>query len=107
MLRAQLIEDGFEVVATDTWTMMRRHLRPGTKPLLVIVDLQGLPEPDQVLEDLRILMKPDRVVVLTAIGTVAQAKIRALGFQVVRRPIRLGSVVAAAARTIGKNKSAI
>jgi DNA-binding NtrC family response regulator len=107
MLRAQLIEEGFEVVATDTWTMLRRQLRSGTKPLLVIVDLLGLPGPDQVLEDLKVLMKPDRVVVMTAMGTVAPANIRALGFQVVRRPIRLGSVVAAAARTIRKNKAAI
>ena len=84
-----------------------RHLRPGSKPLLVIVDLQGLPEPDRVLENLRILMKPDRVVVLTAIGTVSPAKIRALGFQVLQRPIRIGSVVAAVARTIAKTRSAI
>jgi len=37
-LRAQLIEDGFEVVATDTWPMMREQLRPGSKPRLAIVD---------------------------------------------------------------------
>ena len=43
LLRAQLIEEGFEVLATDTWTTMRRYLRPGSKPLLAIVDLQGLP----------------------------------------------------------------
>jgi hypothetical protein len=107
MLRAQLIEEGLEVLATDTWRTLRRHLRPGSKPLVVIVDLQGLPEPDQVLEDLTILMKPDRVVVLTALGTVSPAKIRAFGFQVVKRPIRLGSVVAAVARTIAKTRSAI
>ena len=27
LLRAQLIEDGFDVLATDTWTTMRRYLR--------------------------------------------------------------------------------
>jgi hypothetical protein len=104
LLRAQLIEEGFDVLATDTWTMLRRHLRPGSKPLLVIVDLQGLPEPEAVLHDLRILMKPDRVIVLTAMGTVAPARIRALGFHPAKRPIRLGSVVAAAARAIGKTR---
>jgi hypothetical protein len=34
LIRAQLIEAGFDVVATDTWPMMRRHLRPGSKPRL-------------------------------------------------------------------------
>ena len=105
LLRAQLIEEGLEVVAADNWTMTRRQLRPESKPLLVIVDLQGLPAPDVVLKDLAILMRPDRVIVLTAIGTVAPAKIGALGFQVVKRPIRLGNVVAAVVGAIRKTKS--
>ena len=64
LLRAQLIEEGFEVLATDTWPMMRQYLRPGSKPRLAIVDLQGLPDPERALNDLRILMKPNRVLVL-------------------------------------------
>jgi hypothetical protein len=67
LIRAQLIEEGFDVVATNTWPMMRRHLRPGSKPRLAIVDLKGLPNPDDVLNDVRVLMKPSRVLVLTAI----------------------------------------
>ena len=55
-MRAQLIEEGFEVVATDTWPMMRRHLRPGSKPQLAIVDLKGLPDPREILTGLRVLM---------------------------------------------------
>ena len=38
LLRAQLIEEGLEVVATDTWTMMRRHLRPGSRSRFAILD---------------------------------------------------------------------
>src|SRR5438132_5364016 len=98
LLRAQLIEEGFEVLATDTWTTMRRCLRPGSKPALAIVDLQGLSEPDRVLTDLAILMKPHRVLVLTAIGTVGRDQIQARGFRVVCRPTSIGRVVAAAAR---------
>ena len=79
---------------------MRRCLRPGSKPALAIVDLQSLPEPDRVLNDLKVLMKPHRVLVLTALGTVAPDQIQALGFRVVGRPIRIESVVAAAARAI-------
>lgn len=100
LLRAQLIEEGFDVLATDTWDTMRRHLGPGSKPRLAIVDLQGLPAPDRVLGDLQILMKPHRVLVLAAWGTVAPDEIRARGFNVVRRPIQIGSVVAAARRAI-------
>jgi len=54
LLRAQLTEDGFEAVATNTSPMMRRHLRPGSKPQLAIVDLRGLPNPTEVLKDLRV-----------------------------------------------------
>ena len=100
LLRAQLIEEGFDVLATDTWTAMRRCLRPGSKPALAIVDLQGLPEPDRVLNDLKVLMKPHRVLVLTALGTVAPNQIHALGFRVVSRPIPIAGVVAAAASAI-------
>ena len=104
LLRAQLIEEGFEVLATDNWPTMRRFLRPGSKPPLAIVDLQGLPEPDRVLEDLKILMKPGHVLVLTSIGTIAPNEIQALGFQVVRRPIHIGSLVATAARALRSDK---
>src|SRR5437870_9591733 len=100
LLRAQLIEEGFDVLATDAWTTMRRCLRPGSKPALAIVDLQGLPEPDRVLNDLKVLMKPHRVLVLTALGTLTPDQVHALGFRAVDRPIEIGSVVAAAASAI-------
>ncbi|PYR32792.1 MAG: hypothetical protein DMF92_00920 [Acidobacteria bacterium] len=64
LLRAQLVEEGFEVLATDTWPMMRQYLRLGWKPRLAIVDLQGLPDRERALNGLRILMKPNRVLVL-------------------------------------------
>src|SRR6516165_6177688 len=86
LLRAQLIEEGFDVVAANTWPMMRRHLRPGLKPKLAIVDLKGLPNPGQVLSDLRILMKPERVLILTAMGTVAPADVKRQGFRALPRP---------------------
>src|SRR5437763_9694143 len=87
LIRAQLIEEGFEVVATDTWPMMRRHLRPGSKPRLAIVDLKSLPNPAAVLNDLRVLMNPDRVLVLTAIGTVESGDVERLGFRPIVRPV--------------------
>ena len=101
LLRAQLIEDGFDVVATDSWPAMRRQLRPGFKPRLAIVDLSGLPDPDRVLTELSVLMKPHRVLVLAALGTVPQASIERLGFAVVGRPVAIKDVVAATARMLG------
>lgn len=95
LIRAQLIEEGFEVVAADTWAMMRRHLRPGAKPRLALVDLKGLEEPGRVLQDLAVLMKPERVLVLTAAATVSRAAITRLGFQVLDRPLTIAAIVAA------------
>jgi len=95
-LRAQLIEDGFEVIATDSWPMMRTHLRPGQKPSFVIVDLQALDNPEQVLSDVCVLMKPERVIVLTMIGSIDADEVTRRGCVVVRRPVSIGSIVEAA-----------
>jgi len=91
-----LIEDGFEVIATDTWAMMRRHLRPGEKPRLAIVDLHDLPDADTVLRDLRVLMKPDLVVVLVAPGSIGAVEVERLGYRVMRRPVSIDDIVKAA-----------
>jgi DNA-binding NtrC family response regulator len=100
LLRAQLIEEGFDVLATNSWPVMRRWLRPGAKPSLVIVDLQGLPQPERVLNDLKLLMRPARVLVLTSIGNVTPHTIEAQGFQAAKRPIRIDTVVAIATRIL-------
>jgi hypothetical protein len=95
-LRAQLIEDGFEVLATDTWPTMREHLRPGAKPRLAIVDLQGLENPTEVLDGLRVLMKPDHVLVLSALGSVTPEQTQHTGFLILRRPVSIEEIVRAA-----------
>lgn len=100
LIRAQLIEEGFDVVATNSWPMMRRHLRPGSKPRLALVDLKGLPNPHEVLEGLRVLMKPDHVLVLTAIGTISPEDVRTLGFRAIARPVAIRDVVGAAAAAL-------
>lgn len=100
LIRAQLIEEGFDVVATDTWPLMRRHLRPGATPRFAIVDLKGLSNPEQVLNDLRVLMKPNQVLVLTAIGTVQAADVVRLGFSRLARPVVIKDVVDTAAAAI-------
>jgi hypothetical protein len=54
LLRAQLLEEGFDVCATDTWMSAVGYLKPGSKPRMVIVDLQGLPNPAGVLSNLSV-----------------------------------------------------
>jgi hypothetical protein len=96
LIRAQLIEECFDVAATNTWSMMRRYLRPGSKPRLAIVDLQNLANSKEILRDLGVLMQPSRVLVLRASGTVSQAEIERLGFRVMNRPISIKDIIAAA-----------
>ena len=92
-LRAQLIEEGFEVVATDTWPAMRQSLRPGHKPQLALVDLKDLPDAEQVLADLEVLMKPDEVFVIAALGTIPPSTLERRGFRVIHRPVAIEDIV--------------
>jgi hypothetical protein len=96
-LRAQLIEEGYEVVATDAWPAARRALRPGIKQQLLFVDLKDLPDADRVLDDLEILMKTDRVLVLTSLGTIPASELERRGFHVIRRPVAVDDIVSAIA----------
>ena len=97
LLRAQLLEDGYDVVATDAWPIPRQFLRAGMKPRVLIIDLRGLPAPHEALEEVRGVMPPERVVVVTALGTMTADEIRRLGFHVVTRPATIRDLVAAAA----------
>jgi hypothetical protein len=60
-----------------------------------------------VLNDLRILMKPNRVLVLTAIDTVSPNVIERLGFRVLKRPVLIGDVVTAAARALREQRTEV
>jgi hypothetical protein len=44
LLRAQLIEEGHEAVALDTWPISRLYRRPGMKPRVLVIDLHRLPQ---------------------------------------------------------------
>jgi hypothetical protein len=45
LLRAELIEAGYNVVAIDAWPIPGLSWRPEMRPRVVIVDLKGLPKP--------------------------------------------------------------
>jgi len=100
LLRAQLIEEGFEVLATDAWPTARQWLLSGIEPWLVIIDLQELANPTTVLSELHTLFKPDRVLVLSGAATVPSTELQRFGFEVVSRPIAIDAIVAAASRLV-------
>jgi DNA-binding NtrC family response regulator len=105
LLRAQLIEEGWEVLATDAWRTARQWLLSGLEPWLVVVDLQQLADPKMVLRELHTLFTPDRVLVLSGVGTVPSAELHRFGFEVVSRPIAIEAVVAAASRLVEKARA--
>jgi hypothetical protein len=95
LLRAQLIEEGHEVVAVDTWPIPRLYRRPGMKPRVLLIDLRELPKPRETLEEVRVVLPPERVLVVTAIGSLTGEEVRGLGFNVIERPVTIGLIVAA------------
>jgi DNA-binding response OmpR family regulator len=93
LLRAQLIEEGYEAVATDDWATVKSYVRLLLKPRLVIVDLQGLATAREVLDELHHMMKPERILVLTGLGTLTPAEIQRWGFHTMARPVTIGEIV--------------
>ncbi|MBI3048160.1 MAG: hypothetical protein HYY76_07585 [Acidobacteria bacterium] len=100
LLRAQLVEEGYSVVATDAWPIPRPYLRRGMTPRLLIIDLHGLADPETVLDEVAAVLPPDRVLVVTALGTLAPDRVRGRGFNLVTRPATVGAIVAAAAAVL-------
>jgi DNA-binding response OmpR family regulator len=101
LLRAQLIEDGYEVAALDDLPVPLEYLDPDRRPRLVIVDLQGLTGPDKALEDLRIVFGADLVLVIAALGSVRAEDLRAAGFHTIARPTSVGDVVGRVKQLLG------
>jgi hypothetical protein len=100
LVRAQLIEAGYEAVAIDAWPPPRVYRRADMKPRVMVIDLCGLPEPRATLAGVPLLLAPDRVLILTAVGTVAVDELFRDGFHVLRRPVTVGEIVAAVSRLL-------
>jgi DNA-binding response OmpR family regulator len=93
LLRAQLIEEGFEVVSTDQWSTAKSYVEALLKPRLVIVDLQGLTDAELVLDELEAHMPPERVLILSALGAIPVEQLRARGFNLLARPVEVRNIV--------------
>lgn len=102
LLRAQLIEEGYSVVAIDEWPIPRPYRRTGLKPRVIVIDLHGLPDPRATLDEVRLLMPSDRVLVVAAMGTLTGNELRRLGFKVIERPATIGEIVRAAASMLSR-----
>ena len=76
LLRAQLIEEGHEVVAVDTWPIPRLYRRPGMKPRVLLIDLRELPKPRETLDEVRFVLPPERVLVVTALGSLTSQEVQ-------------------------------
>lgn len=105
LLRAQLIEEGHEVVATDAWPIPRFYRRPDMKPRMMLIDLQALPHPRETLDEVRFVLPPERVLVVTALGSLTGEQVQELGFNVVERPATIGQIVSAATSLLARTSS--
>jgi hypothetical protein len=72
------------------------------KPRVIVVDLHGLPDPRATLDEVRFLVPSDRVLVVTAMGTLTGNEVRRLGFKVIERPATIGEIVRAAASMLSR-----
>src|SRR6266508_3201964 len=102
LLRAQLIEEGHEVVALDTWPIPRLYRRPGMRPRVLLIDLHELPNPRETLDEVRFVLPPERVLVVTALGSLAAGDVRARGFHVIERPASIGQIVSETAALLSR-----
>lgn len=104
LLRAQLIEDGYQVVAIDSWPIPRVYRRPNMKPRVLLIDLHELPNPRETLDEVRFVLPPERVLVVTALGSLTGAEVRERGFPVIERPATIGQIVAAASALLSRTR---
>ena len=104
LLRAQLIEEGYEVMAIDAWPMPRLYRQRGMEPRVLLIDLRGLPDPRETLDEVRLVFPPERVLVITALGTLTADDVRQLGLNVVERPASIGQIVAAAGMLVARTR---
>ncbi len=98
LVLAQLVEQGYDVTAVETWDEAELLLRKrAVRPAVVIFDLEEEPLAEAALTTLAKLVDPASAVVLTAASVVPADAVRAHGFaHVLARPYSVGDVVRAA-----------
>jgi DNA-binding response OmpR family regulator len=102
LLRAQLIEEGYEVVAVDEWPIPRPYRRPGMKPRALLIDLHELPKPRETLDEVRFVLPVERVLVITSLGSLTADEVKRLGFRVLERPVSIREIISAIGALISR-----
>lgn len=105
-LRAQLVEDGYDVTALETWDEAEWLLSTGAlAPRVLIVDVSEERNPEAILRTAATLAAGRPALVLTAPSILAPDAVRALGFaDVLSRPFRIADVEAIVARWFGSGR---
>ena len=75
------------------------------KPRAMIIDLRGLSDPRATLDEVRFVIPPDRVLVITALGTLSTDDLRCCGFRVIERPTTGREILAAVAAMLREAES--
>lgn len=102
LVLAQLVEEGYDVAAADTWDEAELLLRKrAAQPAVVVFDIEGEQHAQAALETLGRLVAPGRALILTSAGTLPVAAVRSLGFErVLARPYSVGDLVASVGRLV-------
>jgi hypothetical protein len=72
-------------------------------PRVLLIDLHELPNPRETLDDVRFVLPPERVLVVTALGSLRVEEVRERGFNVIERPATIGQIVAATGVLLSRN----
>ena len=104
-LRAQLIEEGYGVLAVASWDEAELLLsKRAAQPRVVVVDLDAESNPAAILPTLARLVAPATVIVLTSAGAPNAADAGAHGLEhVMARPFSIGEVVERVRSLIGRS----
>lgn len=102
LVLAQLVEEGYDVTAVETWDEAELLLRKGAvQPAVVVFDIEGEQHAQAALKTLGRLVAPGRALILTSAGTLPVAAVRSLGFErVLARPYSVGDLVACVGRLV-------
>ena len=96
---AELVEQGYEVIAVPQARHARALLGAGISPRLLVVDLFGLPENGGAVRDL-LDRSPDRLLVLVGALEKTEAE-RLPALRVLGRPFTVGQLVERIQRLVG------
>jgi hypothetical protein len=103
VLCAQLMEEGYEVLAVESWDEAELLLSTGAvRPRTTIFALEQEANPEACLRTLARLLLVDTVLILTSPSVLSVAEVNALGFpHVLSRPFSVRDVLRAVEARIG------